>query len=241
MSCKAAKVHFQALLQIQCVYFPNRCAVFTRKRKGSYTRTTFSIQRLTEHRRSRRARKQICFTKDNNKKYWMVNILSYSYHITPGPYNARGETNMKKWADNVTISLPLTANPLASRFEALLVCFVPLKGHYPTTTSTFFQATVKHKACLRSCHRKRHISREQVPFLFSKTSPKACRTVSCTLGSFHHLEHLAALQRAAAARWEPIVPLPGWATQSWAIPLIFLCTTKKKRKKKEAIIRWITC
>lgn len=107
---------------------------------------------------------------------------------------------------------------------------VPLKGHCHTTTSTFFPATAKHKACLRSCHRKRPISREQVPFLFSKTIPMACRAVSCSLGSFHHLKHLAALQHAAAARWEPTVPLLSWATQSWAIPVISLATRKKKKK-----------
>lgn len=92
--------------------------------------------------------------------------------------------------------------------------FLPLKGHYHITSSTFFPATVKHKACLRSCHRKRHISREQVPFLFSKTIPMACRTVSCSLGSIHHLKHLAALQQAAALRWEPKVPLLSWARRS---------------------------
>lgn len=90
--------------------------------------------------------------------------------------------------------------------------FVPLKGHCHTNTSTFFPATVKHKACLRSCHRKRPISGEQVAFLFSKTIPMACRTVSCLWGSFHHLKHLAALQHAAAAGLEPIVPLLSWAT-----------------------------
>lgn len=105
--------------------------------------------------------------------------------------------------------------------------FVTLKGYCHTTTSTFFPATVEHKACLRSCHRKRPISREQIPFLFSKTIPMACRAVSCSLGSFHHLKHLAALQHAAAARWEPTVPLLSWATQSWAIPLISLATRKK--------------
>lgn len=55
----------------------------------------------------------------------------------------------------------------------------------------------------------------------------ACRAVSCSLGSFHHLKHLAALQHAAAARWEPTVPLLSWATQSWTIPVTSLATRKK--------------
>lgn len=105
--------------------------------------------------------------------------------------------------------------------------FVPLIGHWHTTTSTFFPATVKHKAYLRSCHRKRPISREQVPFLFSKTIPMACRAISCSLGSFHHLKHLAALQHAAAARWEPTVPLLSWATHLWAFPAMSLANTKE--------------
>lgn len=98
--------------------------------------------------------------------------------------------------DNKMFLVFLKKNLSLNKLKALLVCavtLVPVKGHYQTISSTFSPANAKHKACLRSCHRKRHISREQVPFLFSKMIPMACRTASCTLGSFHHLKHLAAL------------------------------------------------
>lgn len=105
--------------------------------------------------------------------------------------------------------------------------FAPSKAYCYTATSSAFPATVKHKACLRSCHGKQHPSREQVAFLFSKRNPMACRTVSCSLASVHHLQHLAALQHAAAARWKPTTPSLSWATQSCTVSLIILATTKK--------------
>lgn len=137
--------------------------------------------------------------------HWMEFFLS-----TPEQLCGLGNV-IRSYIDK-SVSIKWVNYPL-TRLNTLSECFLPWSGQCHTKTSTSFPATVKRKACLWSCHRKRPISREQVPFLFSKTIPMACGAVSCLRGSFRHLQHLAALQHAAAAQPEPTVPLLGRVTR----------------------------